>query len=322
MSLNDWKKRLRLGTPARSAHFVMPTFALDVEPGFIAAARLDSRSRQVQRMGVGQLEPGAIDPSPNKTNVIDKAVVRETVREVAAVVGNAGGRVGLLIPDVAARVAVLPFEGLPDNHGEAESLIHWRMREFLPFSPDEARVSYQVMVKEPGRVEILGVAVRDSVLAEYEAALEGVNGGPALILPSSVALLPLLPNDSPGQLLLHLSPGAFTAVVLSLDRVRYWRTRPLEGGPGSCEEVAREAARVLATCQDHLNLPMQDIWLCVRPPAARELQQALVKTLGRELRTLPGDSAADAKLPVGELEAFEEFGMPFAGLVANLDDRR
>lgn len=249
MSWSNWKKRLGWGVHARSAHFVMPSFALDLEPGFIAAARLDPASRQVQRMGVRQLEAGALEPSPNKTNVNDEAGVRETVKEVAASVGNFGGKIGLLIPDVSVRVAVLQFEGLPDNQREAESLIHWRMREFLPYSPDEARVSYQVMVKESGRVEILGLAVRGSVLAEYEAALAGVNGGPALVLPASLALLPLLPDESPGQLLLHLSPGALTAVVLSLDRVRYWRTRPLEAaaGAGRREEVAREAARVLAT---------------------------------------------------------------------------
>jgi hypothetical protein len=320
----DWKKKFGLGVHARSAHFVMPTFALDLEPGFVAGARLDPHSRQVQRMGVRHLEEGALEPSPNKTNLNDGKAVRETVGEVAALIGNIGGRIGLLLPDVAVRVAVLQFEGLPDNHREAESLIHWKMREYLPFSPDEARVSHQVMVKEPGRVEILGLAVRESVLAEYEAAMDVINGGPALVLPSSVALLPLLPDDSPAQLLLHFSPGALTAVVLSLGRVRYWRTRPLEAAAGAAsqDEVAREAARVMATCQDHLNLQVQDVWFCARPSAPPEIQDTLAKTLGQELRPLSDLRAPATKLPAGEQAAFEEFGMPFAGLVANQGERR
>lgn len=320
----DWKKRLGVGVHARSAPFVMPSFVLDVEPGFVAGARLDPETRQVQRMGVRSLAEGSLEPSPSKSNLNDGAAVRAIVAEVATRIGNSGGRVGLLIPDVAVRVAVLQFEALPDNQREAESLIHWRMREFLPFSPDEARVSYQVMVKEPGRVEILGLAVRGSVLAEYEAAIEEINGAPVLVLPSTVALLPLLPDESPGQLLLHLSPGALTAVVLSLGRVRYWRTRPLEAaaGPANQDEVAREAARVLATSQDHLNLQVQDAWFCARPSAAPEILQAVTKTLGRELRQLSDQGSAAAKLPSEEESAFEEFGMPFAGLAANQGERR
>ena len=60
----------------------------------------------------------------------------------------------------------------------------WRMREYLPYPPEDARLSYQVMAKQPASVEILGVAVRNSVLAEYETAMAGINGGPALVLPA------------------------------------------------------------------------------------------------------------------------------------------
>jgi len=60
-------------------------------------------------------------------------------------------------------------------------------------------------------------------------------------------LLTLLPEDAAGQLLLHLCPGALTAVVVASNRVRYWRTRALAGGGVEhLEEVSREATRILA----------------------------------------------------------------------------
>ena len=226
---------------------------------------------------------------------------------------------GLLIPDVAVRVAMLQFETLPEDHREAETLVLWRMREYLPYAPEEARLSYQVLGKRPGAVEVLGVAVRGSVLAEYEAVMEGINGGPALVLPASVALLPLLPEEAGGQLLLHLCPGAMTAVVVASNQMRYWRTRPLEGDAlSNLEEVAREATRVLATCQDNLNVQVQNVWYCARPPAPPEVADALAKTLGRELRPLPANFLPAAGLPSGQREVFDHIGMPFAGLVANL----
>jgi hypothetical protein len=197
------------------------------------------------------------------------------------------------------------------------------MREFLPYVPEEARVSYQILAKQPGAVEVLAVAIRGSVLAEYEAALEGINGGPALILPATVALLPLLPEDAAGHLLLHVCPAALTAVVVAFNRVRYWRTRPLEGDATSTlEEVSREATRVLATCQDHLAVQVQNVWFCARPPAGREVEQALAETLGRELAPLPGNLVPAPGLPAGQREAYDRFGMVFAGLVANQPERR
>jgi hypothetical protein len=44
--------------------------------------------------------------------------------------------------------------------------------------------------------------------------------------------------------------------------------------------------------------------------------------LGRELRPLPASFVPPAGLPSGQREAFDNFGMPFAGLVANLSERR
>jgi hypothetical protein len=323
MDWKSWKKRLGMERHAHTGHFVAPAFVLDLEPGFVVAARLNTSRRQVQSVGVRELPPGALVPSPNKPNVVDSAAVHRVIAEVSESVGNAGGRLGLLIPDVAVRVALLQFETLPEDQGEAETLVLWRMREFLPYAPEEARLSYQVLVKQPGAMEVLGVAVRGSVLAEYETALQGINSGPGLVLPATVALLPLLPEDEGGQLLLHLCPGVLTAVVMASNYVRYWRTRPLEGdAANNAEEVAREAARVLATCQDNLHVQVQNVWYCARPPADPAVEEALATALGRELLPLPMDVAASAGLPSGQREIYDHLGIPFAGLVANLSERR
>jgi hypothetical protein len=310
------KKRLGLERRVHSGRFVVPNFALELEPGFVAAARLNPSKRQIQSVGVQALPAGALAPSPNKSNLADNAAVRRAIAQVCETVGNSGGRVGLLIPDVAVRVALLQFESLPEDRGEAETLVLWKMREYLPYAPEEARLSYQVVGKQAGALEVLGVAVRGSVLAEYEAALAGVNGLPALVLPATVALLPLLPEDQGGQLLLHLAPGALTAVVMAANRVRYWRTRPLEGdAAGNAEEVAREAARVLATCHDNLGVEVQNVWYCARPQPGAEVDSALAKVLGRELCPLAANSAFSSELPAEP----RLFGTPFAGLLANIN---
>lgn len=320
MILDKIKKRASLGTHTHSGTFVAPAFALNLEAGFVAAARLSTSKRQVQSMGVKGLPSGSLVPSPNKSNLANNAEVRQAIAEVCEKVGNTGGRLGLLIPDVSVRVALLQFETLPGDQREAETMVRWKMREYLPYAPEEARLTYQVVGRQPDMLEVLGVAVRTSVLAEFEAALEGINrGGPTLVLPATVALLPLLPEDAGGQLLLHLCPGALTAVVIASNRIRYWRTRPLpEDGSSNVEEVGREAARVLATCQDNLSVQVENVWYCARPSGDTEVEAALAKALGRELRSLPANCLPAGGLPSGQGWAFEQFGMPFAGLLANL----
>lgn len=151
MNWATWKNRLKLGVHAHAGSFVAPTFAIDLEPGFVVAARLSPSKRQVQSVGVREIPAGVLVPSANKTNMTDMAIVRRAVAEVAETVGSLGSRPGLLIPDVAARVALLQFETLPDDRGEAESLVLWRMREYLPYAPEEARLSYQVLGNNPAR---------------------------------------------------------------------------------------------------------------------------------------------------------------------------
>lgn len=321
MNWTTLKKRLGLEGHTHAGHFVAPNFALDLEPGFVAAARLNPAKRQVQSVSLSEFPAAALVPSANKSNVTDAKLIRRSIDEVTKRAGNGGGRAGLLIPDVAVRVALLQFETLPDSHGEAEALVRWKMREYLPYAPDEARLNFQVVGKQPGSIEVLGMAVRSSVLAEYESA-SGIGGGPALVLPATVALLPLLPEDAAGQLLLHLSPGALTAVVVAANRLRYWRTRALEGDPGSAvQEVGREAARVLAACQDNLAVQVENVWWCERVPAGArlELESTLEQVLGRKLRTLPASFLPPAGLPSGQREVFDQIGMPFAGLMANLN---
>ena len=320
MLLDTLKKRVGLGGHKHAGTFVAPSFALDLEPGFVAAARLSPSKRQVQSVGVRELPMGALVPSPNKSNLANTAAVRQAISDVCERVGNGGGRLGLLIPDVSVRVALMQFETLPTDRGEAEILVRWKMREYLPYAPEEARLTFQIVGKQPNLLEILGVAVRTSVLAEYEAVVDGVNrGGPALVLPATVALLPLLPEDAGGQLLLHLCPGALTAVVMASNRIRYWRTRQLGGdAAGDAAEVGREAARVLATCQDNLGVQVENVWYCARPLAEPDVEAALAVALGRELCPLPAKCIPAGGLPTGQGATFEQFGMPFAGLVANL----
>jgi hypothetical protein len=324
----DWgtlKKRLRPGGQGSFAPFVLPSMVLEVEPNFVAGARLDVSSGQVRNMGVREVEAGALLPLPHRPNMANEAAVRRAVNEVVEKVGNGSGRLGLLLPDPSVRVATLDFETLPGDRKEAEALVRWRMRATLSYPPEEARVSFQVLARESNSVELLALAVRQSVLGEYEAVLEGVNGGASLVLPATVALLPLLPDHAEaGQLLVHVCSSSVTTVAVAGDRVRFWRNRWLgrTAPEEAWKEVGQEVARVLANCSDHLRVEVSRVWVCVRPPAAEEQLAEFRRALGREIFPLEEGSSSAASLPNPERELFKRYGMTAAGLLANAGRER
>jgi hypothetical protein len=292
---------------------------LDMQPGFIAGARLDRSARQVRRVAVRELEAGALEPFPGRPNLAKQEVVRRAIHEVLEAVGNGSGRLGILLPDPSVRVAILRFETLPDRREEAEALVRWKMGGILPFPAEEARVSYQLLSKGEQSVELLAMALRNSVIAEYEAAFETVSSGPVLVLPATAALLPLLPAGSQaGQVLVHVCSSSVTTVVMVGDGVSFWRNRLLEartaGGDG---EVVREIARVVATCRDHLKNEIEDLWIYVRPPAAHSLEREIGEATGRPVQLLTSSASHAASLPAAEKKIMDGFGMTFAGLLAN-----
>ncbi len=312
--------------PTRQASaglFSLPKLILEVQPEFVSAARLDGSGRgprPLRRMAVERLAPGSLQVAFNRPNVPAQAELHRAIRALAQVVGNGNSRLGLLIPDGTARVATLTFEALPNARREAEALVRWRMKDMLPIPPEEARLSYQVLRRDESSIELLAMAAKSSVLSEYETALEPIGSNPALILPATAAILPLLPDENgAGQLLVHLCARWATAVVVAGGSVRLWRSRPVtqSGTDELASELASEVIRILAGSGDRLNVEIARIWLCVRPPTEPEVCTELAQRISREVQPLVPEGRLGSSLPEGERALFEQFGVSVAGLIRN-----
>ncbi|MGH7967373.1 MAG: hypothetical protein ACREIC_01465 [Limisphaerales bacterium] len=186
---------------------------------------------------------------------------------------------------------------------------------------EEARLSFEVSPKETKGVEAVVMAVRKSVLAEYESTLEALNGEVNLVLPSSAALLPLLKEDSEaGEMLLNISPTQSTAVVTQGRRIRLWRNQFM-GGKSSAEGLAavtEEAVRTLAASHDHLGLEISRVCILARPNVPPAWVMELKEKLSRDVEdVLPPALPARIKLSYEEGQILNEFGATVSGLVAN-----
>lgn len=298
----------------------MPTVVYEVEPEFVAGARLSGSPAGLRRMAMAEVIPGLVQPSATQMNISDAGELSRSLGKLRGTVGN-GGRWGLLIPDAVARVNLLRFETLPSKTAEVEALLRWRIRESLGFPPEQARLAYQTTQRGPGGVELLAVAVKDDVAAQYEAALEPHQRDSAsLILPVTLPLLALLPEPEPaGQLLTHVYSGCVTHAVIEGDQLRFWRSRLLAQHEADLqvEEVLSEAARAVASARDRLGIQIGRAWRCVRTAASEALSQGLSRVLGMEAENLPLGDRLDALLSAEEKLLFRPFGAPLAAIVAN-----
>lgn len=301
--------------------FSMPATLFEFQPEYVLGARISRSFHRVASIAVGQLNPGSLTPLLGRPNVLRPEDLARRVAGVASVLGGEKGPFGLLLPDAAIRVSVLEFETLPPDRKEQESLVRWKMKLLLPFPVEDARLSFEVAPRQPDGMEVVVMAVKKSVLAEYESALESLNGEISLVLPSSAALLPLLDEGADaGEMLLNISPTQLTAVVAKGQQIRLWRNHSMNGKSSSeaLVAVSEEAVRTLAASHDRLGLEVSAVRLCARPNVPRGWVRELGQKLSREVHEIvPESLPVRMKLSPEEGEILNEFGATVSGLVAN-----
>ncbi|MGH9352640.1 MAG: hypothetical protein ACRD2G_10845 [Terriglobia bacterium] len=296
----------------------LPSSVIEIESGFVLGARLMSApKRGLRRLAVTGLDAGVVEPSPSQMNVAKPEMLSQAIKVVSDAIGSGGGRTALLLPDAAVRVNILDFETLPSKKKEMEALVRWKIKDSLGFAVEEARISYQKARRAPGKIELLVIAVKKDVLAQYEAVIEDERGGPAVVLPATFTLLALLPETDPGvQLLIHVCSGWVTHALVEGERLRFWRSRQLAQNSGTTEVVS-EAARAAASARDRMGLEIARAWLCSRPLLGDGLRDALQKTLNVAVEDLPLDRTFEAGLGAEEKPLYGLFAAPLAGMILN-----
>ncbi len=223
-------------------------------------------------------EPG-LAASPSAPNLLKPELYREALLRVSALPSAKRATTALVIPDYAARMAILDFEGFPAKSEERMTLLRFRLRKSVPFPIDEAQLGYAVQMEQAGRVEVLVVAIATPILAEYESILVDAGYRLGLVLPSSLAALRLCDHGESGLTLLVKAAGSIISVIL-LDRgrVRLVRSIDLTGEEDEWQRPAPQAVMPLlqqtfAYCEDQIGQPAARLLLCGFGPETDSLGQ-------------------------------------------------
>ena len=120
-----------------------PGVAVELTARYISAASIDYRGGEpVVSAHAGEaLPPGALVPSLTAPNVQNRQAVVAALGRVLEQVGRPR-RVGLVLPDLVAKVSLVRFEQVPARAADLDQLIRWQVRKTAPFPIEEAQVSF------------------------------------------------------------------------------------------------------------------------------------------------------------------------------------
>ena len=162
-----------------------PSAALEITAARVVGVTLASQAggaAAVSAHAVEPLAPGVVTPALNAPNVHDEAALAGAIRSVLGTLGLRSRRIGLVLPDIVAKVSLVRFEKVPAKAEDLEQLIRWQVRKAAPFRIEDAQVASEPGLALPGggREYLVTVARRDIVRA-YERACEAAGAHAGLV---------------------------------------------------------------------------------------------------------------------------------------------
>jgi len=199
-----------------------PAVAVSIAPEQVAAVHVESGRKGPLVRGHARLPlpEGAVTPAVQGTNLADPAAVAEALEGVLERLPRRPRRIGLLLPDAAAKVSMVRFASVPARAADLDPMLRWQVRRTVPFDVDEAQVDWM-----PGRTtaggeqEFVAVLAHRAVVEEYErvCAAAGMHAGLVDLLSFSLieaAVACGATDPTVDWLLVHVGGGASTLAVV------------------------------------------------------------------------------------------------------------
>lgn len=211
-----------------------PTVAVEIAANRVSAASIEWRGGQavVSAHATQLLPPGALVPSLTGTNIHDRASVSSALNGVLERLGRPK-RVGLVVPDLVARVSLIRFAQVPRRVQDLDQLVRWQVRKAVPFPIEEGQVSYVPgLLADEGQEFIVTLARRD-VVQEYETLCADAGGHAGIVDLSTFNVInSVLAGGAPAPpadwLLVNVAPDYASVAILRGPHLIFFRNRSAE----------------------------------------------------------------------------------------------
>jgi hypothetical protein len=229
-----------------------PTVALEVRPGSLGVASLNRSGKSVALGAAASMElpEGVVQLSLTQPNVADPEAFGRVLGMLLEHAGLKGRRkVGLVLPDPVARIALIPDAELSEKGASLEDMIRFRLRKAVPFDVRDAQIA-----SLPGSAGAEGshlvAAISQTVLRSYEDALSSQGLEPGLVEIAGLALVEAAGGGDGDRLVVNWDRGYVSFLLTRSGWPILIRT--LTGPSAEAKETAREAAQTLVYHRERL----------------------------------------------------------------------
>lgn len=223
-----------------------PAVAVEFAPGRLTAASLEWRGGQpvVAAHAIEPLADGALAPSLTAANAHDRPAVLAALTRLLAKVGRPR-RVGVILPDVVAKVSIVRFEQVPAKTQDLDQLVRWQVRKSAPFAIEDAQVSYVAGLHAADGHEFVVTLARRDVIQEYEAlcAEAGAHAGLVDLATLNVINAVLAGAGAPAGdwLLVNIAPDYTSIALLRGPDLIFFRNRAADTD-GTLADLVHQSA--------------------------------------------------------------------------------
>jgi hypothetical protein len=197
-----------------------PATAIGLEKGVASVVHLErvkGSACKLRRAATFNIAESLVRPSFDEPNLENSGQLAAVLNELAASAGLLKQkRWSLSLPEATTRTLVLTMESQSQSNAEAQDVLKWKVERGFGLPMEELSISKDRLVKDShGRDRYLVIAVKRSVIAEYEAVLRALGWRAGLILPRHLGEAQwLVRNSAAGDsLLLSGSSQGFTGVI-------------------------------------------------------------------------------------------------------------
>lgn len=236
-----------------------PTLALSIseEALFLVEVKKSWRRNTFQEVKRNSLPSGVIRLSSAKPNIENMETFLEQLRILVEPLKTPIS-IALSLPDLCARTSVFDFSTFPTKRKEQTALLNWRFQQDLKLDTGQSRLSYAVYVptslanaskqENHEKVKVLGTAIRNEIVEQYERACLDLNLMPVSVSISGLDIFDLYQrtiqdilevedrrstNPSSGAMFLFISHWGFTFFAFHEGCPSFVRTKAITIRPDS-----------------------------------------------------------------------------------------
>jgi Tfp pilus assembly PilM family ATPase len=232
-----------------------PDVAVEMTAHQVSAAGLEYRSGtpMVSAHATEPLAPGTLVPSLTVPNIQHRQALLDAVGRVLEQVGRPR-RIGLVIPDLVAKVSLVRFEKVPARASDLDQLVRWQVRKTAPFPIEEAQVSFVPGIKLAaatdggGGQEFVVSLARRAIIEDYEAlcAEAGTHAGIVdlatfNVINAVLAATPAAGANTADWLLVNVAPDDASIAILRGPHLIFFRNRAADT-EGTLADLVHQAA--------------------------------------------------------------------------------